>query len=110
MFQGVMDLSGDIASYRNYKLYLHNNLKQRAAGIVKYESSQVGHSSWVSKCRLHGKVIGVGLDRIQRNKAETAAAFAAMKMLGYAVQREDVKKVYGAEGYADFNKTPQTAS
>ena len=91
-----MSLS-DLSSYRNYKSYLHNNLKQQRAGVVKYDTYHHPQGLWVCKCRLHGKLVGIGLDSLQPKKAEAAAAFAAMNMLGFGTQPSDFRKVYGAD-------------
>ena len=81
-FQEVMGLETELSSYRNYKLYLVNSVNERELGRVTYQSKKRGVNLWQSKCRLQGKLVGIGLDK-QRKQAETAAAYAAMEHLGF---------------------------
>ena len=77
-----MGLETELSSYRNYKLYLVNSVNQRELGRVAYQSKKRGANLWQSKCRLQGKLVGIGLDK-QRKQAESAAAYAAMEHLGF---------------------------
>lgn len=77
-----MGLETELSSYRNYKLYLVNSVNQRELGRVTYQSKKRGANLWQSKCRLQGKLVGIGLDK-QRKQAESAAAYAAMEHLGF---------------------------
>lgn len=77
----VMGLERDLSSYRNYKLYLVNNVNYADLGRVSYVSKKRGNL-WQSKVRLQGKLLGIGLDK-QRKQAESAAAYAAMEILGF---------------------------
>lgn len=77
-----MGLEQDLSSYRNYKLYLVNSVNQKELGRVTYQSKKRQRDMWQSKCRLQGKLVGIGLDK-QRKQAESAAAFAAMEELGF---------------------------
>jgi hypothetical protein len=79
--QEVMGLERDLSSYRNYKLYLVNNVNHAELGRVSYVSKKRGNL-WQSKVRLQGKLLGIGLDK-QRKQAESAAAYAAMETLGF---------------------------
>ena len=79
--QEVMGLERDLSSYRNYKLYLVNNVNHADLGRVSYVSKKRGNM-WQSKVRLQGKLLGIGLDK-QRKQAESAAAYAAMETLGF---------------------------
>ena len=76
-----MGLERDLSSYRNYKLYLVNNVNHADLGRVSYVSKKRGNL-WQSKVRLQGKLLGIGLDK-QRKQAESAAAYAAMETLGF---------------------------
>lgn len=76
-----MGLESDLSSYRNYKLYLVNNVNHADLGRVSYASKKRGNL-WQSKVRLQGKLQGIGLDK-QRKQAESAAAYAAMETLGF---------------------------
>ena len=78
-----MGLETELSSYRNYKLYLVNSVNERELGRVSYQSKKRGPNLWQSKCRLQGKLVGIGLDK-QRKQAETAAAYAAMEHLGFS--------------------------
>ena len=82
LVQEVMGLETELSSYRNYKLYLVNSVNERELGRVTYQSKKRGANLWQSKCRLQGKLVGIGLDK-QRKQAETAAAYAAMEHLGF---------------------------
>ena len=78
-----MGLEKELSSYRNYKLYLVNSVNERDLGRVTYQSRKRGANMWQSKCRLQGKLLGIGLDK-QRKQAESAAAYAAMEELGFS--------------------------
>lgn len=78
-----MGLETELSSYRNYKLYLVNSVNERDLGRVVYQSRKRGPDMWQSKCRLQGKLLGIGLDK-QRKQAESAAAYAAMEELGFS--------------------------
>ena len=80
--QEVMGLEQDLSSYRNYKLYLVNAVNENDLGRVSYQSKKRQQNMWQSKCRLQGKLVGIGLDK-QRKQAESAAAYAAMEELGF---------------------------
>ena len=82
--QEVMGLGTELSSYRNYKLYLVQNVNCADLGRVIYSSKKIGRNMWKSKCRLRGKdkVLGMGLDT-HRKQAESAAAYAAMQTLGF---------------------------
>ena len=81
LLQEVMGLESELSSYRNYKLYLVNNVNHADLGRVSYISKKRGNM-WQSKVRLKGKLLGIGLDR-QRKQAESAAAYAAIETLGF---------------------------
>lgn len=78
-----MGLEKELSSYRNYKLYLVNSVNERDLGRVTYQSKKRGANLWQSKCRLQGRLLGIGLDK-QRKQAESAAAYAAMEELGFS--------------------------
>lgn len=79
----VMGLENELSSYRNYKLYLVNSVNDRDLGRVTYQSKKRCANVWQSKCRLQGRLLGIGLDK-QRKQAESAAAYAAMEELGFS--------------------------
>lgn len=114
----VMGLESDLSSYRNYKLYLVNNVNHADLGRVSYVSKKRGNL-WQSKVRLQGKLLGIGLDK-QRKQAESAAAYAAMEILGfedYAVEPVGFRSSPGppasrggTHSSPSPNAPPQTAS
>lgn len=70
-----------LSSYRNYKLYLITNANQADMGRITYVTKQErSNELWLSKCRLRGVLVGMGLDKSPK-QAEAAAAYAAMKHL-----------------------------
>ena len=103
-----MGLEKDLSSYRNYKLYLVNSVNQNELGRVSYNSRKRSSQMWQSKCRLQGRLMGIGLDR-QRKQAESAAAYAAMEKLGFS---DIVKEAVGQRPprYIDRKAAFQTAA
>ncbi len=110
--QEVMGLESDLSSYRNYKLYLVNNVNHAELGRVSYISRKRGRNMWQSKCRLQGKLLGIGLDK-QRKQAESAAAYAAMEALGfedYAVEPVGLRQNPGPPPAQPINLPPSQSS
>lgn len=101
-----MGLETELSSYRNYKLYLVNSVNNRELGRVTYQSKKRTVNLWQSKCRLQGKLVGIGLDK-QRKQAETAAAYAAMEHLGF---RDFVKDPGGQRPWRHADRKPNYKS
>ena len=107
-----MGLETELSSYRNYKLYLVNSVNERELGRVTYLSKKRNANLWQSKCRLQGKLVGIGLDK-QRKQAETAAAYAAMEHLGFKDYIKDpvgFKPSRHADRKPNFKSTAEQSS
>ena len=84
-----MGLSSTLTSYRNYKLYIINYARKANLSSINYTVAKHKSGMWLAKCWCQGRVIGLGLDSKQANKAEAAAAYAAMGTLGFGRETAD---------------------